>query len=116
MLKFALLLLWISLSSSGYSIEGDFIHFTYDGIAKEAVYVSGNFNQWTKDDPKWNLQFDTAAGKWALSLPKSEVKKLKGSFYEFTFRVDGQLIDADKNYKDVIHCTGYGYRYVIHGL
>ena len=63
------------------------------------------------------MKFDEASAKWKLTTPKKEIiKNISGSFYEFTFRVDGVLVDADKNDKSVIHCQGYGYRYVINGI
>ena len=101
--------------SSGYSIEGDNVVFFYKGKG-QIVLVSGNFNQWSKDDAKWTMKFDSGSQAWKLTIPKSEIKNGSGSFYEFTFRVDGVLIDADKNDKSVIHCRGYGYRYVISGI
>jgi len=102
--------------ASGYFFEGDNIVFLYNGKVKEHAYVSGNFNSWCKDDDKWKLQFDEKTNSWRLTVPKKEIKTLSGDFYEFTFRIDGVLVDADKNHKHVIHCQGYGYRYVLHGI
>ena len=111
-------LLWSLLlpESSGYSIEGDNVVFFYNGKG-QTVLVSGNFNQWSKNDAKWTMKFDENSKGWKLTIPKSEIRKTgSGSFYEFTFRVDGVLIDADKDNSSVIHCRGYGYRYVISGI
>lgn len=112
-----LFLLWsfIIPESSGYSIEGDNVVFFYKGNG-QTVVVSGNFNQWSKNDTMWTMKFDQASKAWRLTVPKSEIKRGSQSFYEFTFRVDGVLIDADKNHENVIHCRGYGYRYVINGI
>ena len=117
-MKFLLILL-CSLSlpdSSGYFLEGDNVIFLYVGKVKEDAYVSGNFNKWCKDDEAWKLQFDENTKAWKLTVPKKEIKVLSQDFYEFTFRVDGVLVDANKDNEHVIHCVGYGYRYVLSGL
>ena len=116
-MKLLVLLLWSFIPpDSGYVINGDNVVFYYSGKA-EKVLVSGNFNKWSKDDDKWAMKFDEATQTWKLTTPKKEIiKNISGSFYEFTFRVDGVLIDADKDDKSVIHCQGYGYRYVIRGI
>lgn len=101
--------------SPGYLVEGDNVVFLYKG-GGQTVVVSGNFNQWAKEDKKWTMKFEEASKSWKLVVPKTEIRKSSGSFYEFTFRVNGVLIDADKNDGNVIHCQGYGYRYVIKGL
>jgi hypothetical protein len=102
-------------ATSGYLIEGDNVVFFYKGEAQRVV-VSGNFNDWSKDDPTWTMKLDGTSDTWKLTIPKSEIRKRSGNFYEFTYRVDGVLIDADKNDRSVIHCQGYGYRYVIRGI
>lgn len=102
--------------ASGYRLEDDKILFYYSGIAGRDVYVSGNFNTWSKSDQQWKMQYDDSLKQWRLLVARSKVKILNGNFYEFTFRVDGELTDADKNHKEVIHCAGFGYRYIIHGL
>lgn len=116
-MKALVLILWSFLlpESPGYRIEGDNLVFIYKGEA-QSVLVSGNFNKWSKNDTKWTMKFDDSSKTWRLTIPKREIKNISGSFYEFTFRVDGELIDADKNDKSVIHCRGYGYRYVISGI
>ncbi|HMG89723.1 MAG TPA: hypothetical protein VK589_06680 [Chryseolinea sp.] len=116
-MKVLMLLLWSFIPpESGYVIDGDNVVFYYSGEGRN-VLVSGNFNKWSKDDDKWTMKFDPDSKTWKLTAPKKEiVKNISGSFYEFTFRVDGVLIDADKNNKSVIHCQGYGYRYVIEGI
>ena len=116
-MKLLVLLFWIFIPpGSGYVIEGDNIVFYYSGKA-EKVFVSGNFNKWSKADAKWAMTFDEATQTWKLTIPKKEIiKNVSGTFYEFTFRVDNVLVDADKDYKNVIHCQGYGYRYVIKGI
>ena len=101
---------------SGYVIDGDNVVFYYSGEGQN-ILVSGNFNGWSKDDKKWTMKFDDATKTWRLIMSRKEiVKNSSGSFYEFTFRVDGMLIDANKNDERVIHCQGYGYRYVIRGI
>jgi len=116
-MKLLVFLLWSFIPpESGYIVDGDNVVFYYSGEARKVV-VSGNFNQWSKDDDKWAMRFDEASKTWKLITSKKEItKNISGSFYEFTFRVNGSLIDADKNNKSVIHCQGYGYRYVISGL
>lgn len=102
--------------SGGYTVSGDNLVFAFTGDVKEAVYVSGNFNQWAKTEEAWKMKFDAASGAWRLEVPRSKIKKTGQGFYEFTFRVDGKLIDADRGYHNTIHCAGYGYRYVIRDL
>ena len=116
-MKVLVLLLWFFIPpESGYLIDGDNVVFYYSGKA-EKVFVSGNFNKWSKADDKWAMKFDEATQTWKLATTKTEIiKNISGTFYEFTFRVDDVLIDADKNHKSVIHCQGYGYRYVIKGI
>ena len=116
-MKVLMLLLWsFILPESGYVIEGDNVVFYYSGEGR-SVLVSGNFNSWSKNDVKWTMKFDESSKTWTLTTPKKEIiKNTSGSFYEFTFRVDGVLVDADKNAKSVIHCKGYGYRYVINDI
>ena len=116
-MKVLILLLWSFMPpESGYTIDGDKIVFIYSGEGHQ-VLVSGNFNSWSKDDKKWTMKFDEATKTWRLTTSTKEiVQNISGSFYEFTFRVDGVLIDANKNDDRVIHCQGYGYRYVIRGI
>jgi hypothetical protein len=38
---------------------------------------------------------------------------IEGYFYEFTFSVDGELIDANKEAPNLNYCPGYGYRYLL---
>lgn len=114
-----LLILFYSImlpDSSGYFLDGDNVVFLYIGKIKDSAYVSGNFNAWCKEDSKWKLKFDEKAQAWKLTVPVSEIKTLSGGFYEFTFRVDGILQNADKNHDHVVHCPGYGYRYILKGL
>ena len=116
-MKVLMLLVWSLIPpESGYLIEGDNVVFYYSGEGQH-ILVSGNFNGWSKNDEKWTMKFDEALRAWKLTTSKKEiVKNISGGFYEFTFRVDDVLIDADKNNKSVIHCQGYGYRYVIKGI
>ncbi len=112
---FALLLFQIQ-GSDGYYLENGNLVFIYTGQVNESIYVSGNFNNWTKKDEQWKMKFDKESGAWKLQVPGSKVKDMGKGFYEFTFRVDGKLMDADKKHESTIHCAGHGYRYVIHGL
>lgn len=116
-MKVLMLLLWSFIPpGSGYVVDKDQVVFFYAGDAR-TVFVSGNFNQWSKDDNKWAMKYDDEAKTWKLTVPKKEItQNVSGTFYEFTFRVDGSLVDADKNDNNVIHCQGYGYRYVLKGI
>lgn len=98
----------------GYTITKDTITFSYaaPGSLKK-VYVSGNFNEWTKDNEGWKMKFDANTQRWVLKKSISVIRSY-GSFLEFTFRVDGKLIDADRSAPNLNYCAGYGYRYVIH--
>ncbi|MEZ4973911.1 MAG: hypothetical protein R2820_11420 [Cyclobacteriaceae bacterium] len=111
----AFILICITLffsNDQGYSIKGDTITFRYanDGTGME-VFVSGNFNGWSKD-ASWQMKYKEGEG-YELSVPISMVRKPNQSFYEFTFRVNDKLLDAPSNAPNVIHCAGYGSRYVI---
>jgi hypothetical protein len=116
-MKVLMLMLWSFIPpGSGYFVDQDQVVFYYAGEAS-SVLVSGNFNKWSRDDNRWAMEYDAESKTWKLTIPKKEIiRSISGNFYEFTFRVDGVLVDADKNNKNVIHCQGYGYRYVIDGI
>jgi len=97
----------------GYFIKEDKVTFSYanDEPGLE-VFVSANFNGWSKE-ASWRMQYKEGAG-YELSVPINQIRKPNQSFYEFTFRVNGKLLDAPSNAPNVIHCVGYGSRYVIH--
>ena len=98
---------------SGYILKNDSIMFIYPSQEQEMqVIVSGNFNNWSKDDT-WKMYYEEGTG-YILEKDLQEVKKPGRSFYEFTFRVDGVLVDADDSASNVIHCAGFGSRYLIH--
>ncbi len=97
----------------GYRLTDSHIFFTYPSAEKNLeVFVSGNFNGWSKES-EWKMTFEVGKG-YVLSKPIDAVRKPGSSFYEFTFRVNGKLIDANKDASNVIHCAGYGSRYLIH--
>ncbi|MGE0588192.1 MAG: hypothetical protein AB7O48_06430 [Cyclobacteriaceae bacterium] len=99
-------------NDQGYSIKGDTITFRYaKGGTGMEVIVSGNFNGWSKD-ANWLMKYKEGEG-YELSVPISMVREPNQTFYEFTFRVNGKLLDAPSNAPNVIHCAGYGSRYVI---
>ncbi len=97
----------------GYILQEDKIQFVYisDEINLE-VFVSGNFNGWSKEN-EWNMTYEAGKG-YVLSKPIGAIQKPGKTFYEFTFRVNGKLIDANKNASNVIHCAGYGSRSLIY--
>ncbi len=108
-----LLLFALVPGDEGYKIIGNSIEFIYRGSSSHKdVYVSGNFNEWAKAGEDWKMNFDAKDQRWTLKKPVNNVRS-HGSFLEFTFRVDGKLLDADPKADNVIHCAGYGYRYVI---
>lgn len=97
----------------GYTINGDKVTFSYLSNEPELeVFVSANFNGWSKD-ASWRMKYKEGKG-YELSVPVNMIRKPNQSFYEFTFRVNGKLLDAPSNAPNVIHCVGYGSRYVIH--
>ncbi|MCS3797198.1 hypothetical protein [Niastella sp. OAS944] len=97
----------------GYKISNDTIEFLYSGSGSlKNVYVSANFNNWTKDNEAWKMKYDTNAKRWKLNKSISAIRSY-GSFLEFGFLVEGKLLDADRSAKNIIYCEGYGYRYVI---
>lgn len=100
-------------SDQGYTIVGDHIVFSYASDNPNLdIHVSGNFNNWSKDSA-WKMKFAPGSG-YVLSVPVSEVQTTGRSFYEFTFRINGTLTDANAKASNVVHCAGYGTRYVIH--
>jgi hypothetical protein len=100
-------------AQEGYKIDKDIIEFYYDGAnSLKNVYVSANFNEWTKDDEAWKMKYDTNAKRWKLNKSISAIRSY-GSFLEFGFLVDGKLINAPHSAKNTIYCIGYGRRYVI---
>jgi hypothetical protein len=100
-------------SQGGYTITKDTITFSYaaSGSLKK-VYLSGNFNDWTKDNEGWKMTFDANTRRWELKKSFIAIHSY-GNFLEFTFRVNGKLIDADRSANNIIYCAGYVYRYVI---
>ncbi len=95
----------------GYQKKGDRIIFILeDHSDAEEVYVVGNFMGWESEEEDWKMTYDEDGSKWKLEVGE---EKLKESFNEFTFIVDGEWLDADRDAENVIHCSGYGYRYTI---
>ena len=82
----------------------------------DEVYVVGNFMGWKGNDDNWRMEFDEESRGWFLKKKKEEIIEETHDLYEFTFIVDGEWIDADKDLENVIHCPGYGYRYTISEL
>lgn len=111
-----LLLFAITLTFSkpeGYYLAGSNIHFVYPSQKSDLeVHVSANFNGWSKTDD-WKMTYREGVG-YELIKPITAIQKPGKSFYEFTFRVNGKLIDANAKAPNVIHCAGYGSRYLIH--
>jgi hypothetical protein len=98
----------------GYSIKHNKIKFIYSGREKKEVYVFGNFMGWSENDPKWKMHYNPESENWELEVLVSQIKHGNNSnFYEFTFIVDGDWIDADKNAPNLNFCHGYGYRYLL---
>ena len=101
-------------SKDGYMIENGKVHFIYPSLkSTSAVYLSGNFNGWAKNDSNWKMDFNKSTNSYILVKDISEIKKPDQSFYEFTFSVDDKLIDANPEGTNVINCAGYGFRYII---
>lgn len=106
-------LLNLGTVENGYQISGETIRFVRTAAHKaQEVYVCANFMGWKREHPDWKMTYHPD-GYFYLEKGLSEVKTAERSFYEFTFLVDGKLVDADKEAENVIHCAGHGYRYVI---
>ena len=102
------------MNDFGYTIKQDKVKFIYSGPAKEDVHVFGNFMGWSENDPEWEMHYNPGSGNWELEVPMSKIKNgITVDFYEFTFIVDGDWIDADKNAPNLNFCPGYGYRYLL---
>ena len=109
-----LLLLLLPDTPQGYRLSGEEIVFVYDNQDPGLeVVVSGNFNRWGKEVAVWKMRFDPVTKRYLLNKAIDQVRQQGRSFYEFTFKVNRKLIDADPKASNVIHCAGYGYRYVI---
>ena len=114
LLQFMLLILIASWTDNGYQIDNDEITFIYPSTRIEGdVFVCGNFMGWKKNDPNWRMTFSND-GYYFLKMDIADIKSSDRSFYEFTFLVKDELVDANPKAENVIHCAGYGYRYVIH--
>ena len=71
---------------SGYSIEGDRILFVY--ISKETVqqvFVAGNFMDWERSRPDWQMTAEERTGRWLLELPLEQVTTECRFVYVCTF-------------------------------
>jgi len=105
------------ITNKGYLIVGNNIQFIYPAAKPVGrVYVVGNFMGWKKQHPTWEMHYNNRQKAYLLMVPIHQVKQLSRSFYEFTFLVNNRYIDASKEAPNVIHCAGYGYRYVIREL
>jgi hypothetical protein len=102
------------MNDFGYIIKQDKVKFVYSGSAQEEVRIFGNFMGWSEDDLEWKMHYNSESGKWELEVLISKIKDgITSDFYEFTFIVDGNWIDADKNAPNLNFCPGYGYRYLL---
>ncbi len=111
-LLLAILALTIS-NPEGYYLTGSNIHFIYPfQTSGLEVHVSANFNERSKA-ANWKMTYRKGVG-YELTKPITAIRKPGKSFYEFTFRVNGKLIDANPKAPNVIHCVGYGSQYLIH--
>jgi hypothetical protein len=98
----------------GYFIKKNKVKFVYSGQAKKEVRVFGNFMGWSENDPEWIMHYNSERGIWELEVLIDKIKSGNNSdFYEFTFIVDGDWLDADKNAPNLNFCPGYGYRYLL---
>jgi hypothetical protein len=98
----------------GYLVKQNRIKFIYSGRAKKEVHVFGNFMGWSENDPEWKMHYNPESDNWELEVLISQIKRGNNSdFYEFTFIVDGDWMDADKNAPNLNFCPGYGYRYLL---
>ncbi len=102
------------MNDFGYSIYNKKVKFVYSGSARSDVQVFGNFMGWAEDDPEWKMHYNSKSNNWELEVLISKIKSGSADdFYEFTFIVDGDWIDADKNAPNLNFCPGYGYRYLL---
>ncbi|MFW6376087.1 MAG: glycogen-binding domain-containing protein [Thermoplasmatota archaeon] len=101
------------MTSKGYEVKEDKILFIHDNDDADEVYVVGNFMGWKEKDDEWKMDYNSGRSRWELLVDIETIRKSNVGFYEFTFIVDGEWIDADKDSDNVIHCPGYGYRYKI---
>lgn len=105
------------MTSRGYEKREDKILFLHhDDKSADDVYVVGNFMGWKAEDDNWKMDFNPEKDRWELFVDIETIKKSDIGFYEFTFIVDGEWLDADKESDNVIHCPGYGYRYNIDNI
>ncbi len=98
----------------GYTIKQNKVKFVYSGPAEKDVRVFGNFMGWSENDSEWKMHYNPESENWELEVLISKIKSEDtGNFYEFTFIVDGNWIDANKNAPNINFCPGYGYRYLL---
>ena len=68
----------------------------------------------SENDPDWKMQYNPQNYNWELEVSINQIKSgIIGNFYEFTFLVDGEWIDAVKTAPNLNFCPGYGYRYLV---
>jgi hypothetical protein len=104
----------VNMVDRGYFIKEDNVKFVFNGYAKNEVRLVGNFNGWSENESKWKMNHNPKKDNWELEIPITMIKSMiKGDFYEFTFFVDGEFIDADKDAPNLNYCPGYGYRYLL---
>ncbi len=97
------------MGKKGYEMKDDTVVFILeDHRGADDVFVVGNFMGWEAGKEDWRMEW--MDGRWELEV---ERKRLSGEFDEFTFVVDGEWLDADKEAENVNYCAGHGYRYVI---
>ena len=102
------------MDNFGYYIKENSVMFVYVGSVKKEVHVFGNFMGWSENDPEWKMHYNHENDDWELEVSTSKIKSGNTTdFYEFTFIVDGNWIDADKNAPNLNFCPGYGYRYLL---
>ena len=102
------------VTNQGYIIEGKYIRFIYPSAQPVGkVYVVGNFMGWKRQHTDWQMRYITNEKAYVLKVPVNQVKQPGRSFYEFTFLVNNRYLNANRKAPNVIHCAGYGYRYVI---
>lgn len=115
MLQFITIFSLLLQVQQGYVLNQKDITFIYPSNDPNlTVFVSGNFTGWSKTDPRWQARYDANSRTYRLTKRIDSVKNDRMSFYEFSYVVDGDRLDADPKAPNSIHCAGHGYRYVIH--
>jgi len=73
------------VTKQGPNVTPEGVIFNYKAEGKNRqVYLAGNFNNWTKDDPKYLMKDDDGDGIWSITV------KLAPGTYQYKYVIEGK--------------------------